>query len=146
VVLRKSGQGGVPANWMRLWAAPFRYQGQPVILAQSGRPVGGRFLAADGGQLVLHPDVDDTRTLVIEDMLYSGGLAKLGYVEGMKPVTNEQLRNHPDNYTYHTDGLRAVLFISNRTLSIADVEFLDWILPLEDEAAAKGQESKSDTH
>ena len=34
--LIKAGQGGVPANWLRLWVAPFHYQGQPVILAQSG--------------------------------------------------------------------------------------------------------------
>ena len=146
IVLRKTGQGGVPANWMRMWAAPFRYQGQPVILAQSGRPVGGRFLPADGGQLVLHPDVDNTRTLVIEDMLYSGGLAKIGYVADVEPVTDEQLRNHPDKYSYHTDGLRAVLFISDRYLSISDVQFLGWARPFEYDTDAKDPKSKSDVH
>lgn len=31
LVARKTGQGGVPANWVRLWVAPLRYQGQPVL-------------------------------------------------------------------------------------------------------------------
>ena len=31
VVLRKSGQGGVPANWVRMWVAPFSYQGLSLI-------------------------------------------------------------------------------------------------------------------
>ncbi|MEN8129900.1 MAG: hypothetical protein ABFS45_06835 [Pseudomonadota bacterium] len=135
LVLRKAGQGGVPANWMRLWVAPLRYQGQPVMLVQSGRPVGGRFRPADNGKPVMHPDVDETRSLVIQDMLYSGGLAKLGFVEGVNPVTVEQLSNHPDKFTYHSDGLRAVLFFVTRPLSLSDVEILDWVPALERQAA-----------
>jgi hypothetical protein len=126
LVARKSGQGGVPANWMRLWIAPFRYQGQPVLLVQSGRPMGGRFRPAEDGKPVLHPAIDETRSLAIQDMLYSGGLAKLGFVEGVNPVTAEQQFNHPGEFTYHSDGLRAVFFIITRPLSLSDVEILDW--------------------
>ncbi|MCP4407899.1 MAG: hypothetical protein GY807_09090 [Gammaproteobacteria bacterium] len=135
VVLRKAGQGGVPANWMRLWVVPFRYQGQPVMLVQSGRPVGGRFRSIDHGKPILHPDVDETRSLVIQDMLYSGGLAKLGFVEGVNPVTVEQRSNHPDKFAYHSDGLRAVLFFVTRPLSLSDVKILDWVPVLERQAA-----------
>lgn len=135
VVIRKTGQGGVPANWMRLWVAPLSYQGQSVMLVQSGRPVGGRFRPADNGKPVLHPDIDETRSLVIQDMLYSGGLAKLGFVEGVNPVTTEQLSNHPDKFTYHSDGLRAVLFFVTRPRSLSDVEILDWVPALERQAA-----------
>ena len=127
LVARKSGQGGAPANWMRLWIAPFRYQGQVVMLAQSGRPLGGRFRPADDGEPLLHPAIDETRSLVLQDMLYSGGLAKLGFVEGVNPVTAEQLFNHPGEFTYHSDGLRAVFFIITRPLSLSDVEILDWV-------------------
>ena len=131
LVARKSGQGGVPANSMRVWIAPFRYQGQPVMLVQSGRPMGGRYRPADGGKPVLHPAIDETRSLVLQDMLYSGGLEKLGFVEGVNPVTAEQQFNHPKEFTYQSDGLRAVLFIITRPLSLSDVEILDWVPALD---------------
>jgi len=95
----------------------------------SGRPVGGRFIPASEKQLRLHPDIDETRVLVIEDMMYSGGLARLGYVEGTNPVSDAQLRDHPGEYAYRTDGLCAVLFIISRPLSLSDVEILDWVMP-----------------
>ena len=148
LVARKTGQGGVPANWLRVWVAPFRYQGQPVLLIQSGRPVGGRFRPADGGKLVLHPAIDETRSLVAQDLLYSGGLEKLGFVEGVNPVTTEQLFNHPGEFAYHSDGLRAVFFIITRPLSLSDVEILDWVPALErqvNEAAEKNAQENTDT-
>ena len=40
----KRAQAGAPSNWVRLWSVPVRLQGQPVFVAQVGRPVGGRFL------------------------------------------------------------------------------------------------------
>ena len=64
-------------------------------------------------------------------MLYSGGLEKLGFVEGENPVTAEQQFNHPKEFAYHSDGLRAVLFIITRPLSLSDVEILDWVPALE---------------
>lgn len=148
LVARKTGQGGVPANWLRVWIAPFRYQGQPVLLAQSGRPVGGRYRPVNGEKPELHPAIDETRSLVAQDLLYSGGLAKLGFVEGVNPVTAEQLFNHPGEFTYHSDGLRAVFFIITRPLSISDVEILDWVPALErqvNEAAEKNAQENTDT-
>ena len=130
-----------------MWIAPFRYQGQPILLVQSGRPVGGRFRPADGGKPVLHPAIDETRSLVIQDLLYSGGLAKLGFVEGVNPVTAEQQFNHPGEFRYHSDGLRAVFFIITRPLSLSDVEILDWVPALErqvNEAADNNSKEKID--
>ena len=130
-VVRKSGQGGVPANWMRVWVAPLRYQGQPVFLVQAGRPVGGRFTVAEGKDLVLHPDVDEARNLLIQDLLYSGGLAQLGFVAGVGSATVAQPRHSLAGTTYHTDGLRAVMFFATRPLALSDVRFLDWVPYLE---------------
>ena len=147
LVARKTGQGGVPANWIRLWVAPLRYLGQPVFVGQAGRPVGGRFIATDGTQPRLHPDVDETRGYVIQDLLYSGGLEKLGFVEGVPAVSVEQRRNHPGDFNYHTDGLRAVLFLVTRPLSLSDVEVLDWVPALDrqaTEAAENNAQEKTD--
>ena len=127
LVMRKSGQGGSTANWIRAWLAPFTYQDQPVLIGQVGRPIGGRYLDSETADLVLHPDIDETRNLTITDMMYSGGLSKLGFVAGIPPVTSAYLREHNDTLAYYTDGLRAVVFVITRPLSLSDVDILDWV-------------------
>ncbi|KXB29508.1 hypothetical protein AT959_16310 [Dechloromonas denitrificans] len=127
IVVRKAGQGGVPANWLRLWLVPLRYQGQAIFLVQAGRPVGGRFAVAEGKDLILHPDVDEARNLLIQDLLYSGGLAKLGFVGGVGAATVARPRDSLAGTKYYTDGLRAVMFFATRPLALSDVQILDWI-------------------
>ena len=139
VVLRKSAQGS-PANWLRMWVAPFRYQGKAVILVQSGRPVGGRFQTAGNHESRLHPNVDETRNLTIQDLLYSGGLAQLGFVGGVGAVAATEVENGEIDIYYTTDGLRAVLFFVTRPLALSDIEILDWVPLLQQreiETAAK---------
>jgi hypothetical protein len=48
--------------------------------------VGGRFAPLDQENMVLHDDVDEARNLLIQDMMYSGGLEKLGLVTGVGSV------------------------------------------------------------
>jgi hypothetical protein len=126
VVIRKQGQGGAPANWLRLWLAPVRFQGKAVFLAQAGRPVGGRFIDIEEADLMLHPDVDEARNLTIQDMMYSGGLGKLAFIEGVGEITRGNPRTSLDGSTYYTDGLRAVMFFVTRPSTLSDVEILDW--------------------
>lgn len=121
IVLRKSAKGGAPSNWLRLWTAPLRYQGQAVFLTQAGRPVGGRFAQADGKRARLHPDIDETRNLAIQDLIYSGGLAKLGFVTAGEALSNTAATG------FHTDGLRAVMFLASRPRSLNDVNIIDWV-------------------
>ena len=130
-VLRKSGQSSVPAHWIRGWIAPFRYRGQPVWLIQAGRPVGGRIKIDDDRSQVLHPDVDEVRNMLIQDLMYSGGLATLGFVGGAGAT--QVIGTSTDNFEskYHTDGLRAVMFLLSRPRKLSDFEILDWVPALE---------------
>jgi hypothetical protein len=144
ISVRKSGEG-VAANWIRIWVAPLRYQGKSVLMAQSGRPVGGRFALATSNESQLHPDVDESRNLLIQDLLYSGGLAKLGFVRGVGPVAEESIENINSGYRYYTDGLRAVLFFVTRPLALSDIEILDWVPLLQqqvNDSAATHTDSK----
>lgn len=125
-VLRKQAQGGAPATWIRVWLAPIRFEGRAIYLVQVGRPVGGRFTPRDAEDFILHEDVDEARNVLIQDMMYSGGLDKLGLVTGVGAVSSVQRQATPDGGRYHTDGLRAVLFLGTRPLSLSDVELLDW--------------------
>jgi len=126
VVVRKKGQAGVPANWLRMWVAPFSYQGKTVFLAQAGRRQGWRLQEVEQKDMVLHPDVDEARNLLIQDMLYSNGLEKLAFVSGVGTTAAGESRRSPGGASYHTDGLRAVLFLVARPLSLSDLEILDW--------------------
>jgi hypothetical protein len=103
---RKQAQAGAPATWVRGWLAPVRFQGQPVYIAQVGRPVGGRFAPRGETHQVLHPNVDEARNFLIQDSMYSGGLDKLGFVYVVGEVTKTHPRTTLDNATYYTDGLR----------------------------------------
>ena len=123
---RKAGQGGVPANWVRLWVLPLRYQGQPVLVVQAGRPQGWRFADIEEKDVVLNPYVDEVRNYLIQDMAYSGGLQKLGFVSGVGATESGESRGSRVGASFQTDGLRAVLFFITRPLSLSDIEILDW--------------------
>jgi hypothetical protein len=124
-VMRKAGQSDAPANWIRGWVAPFQYRGNTVSLVQAGRPLEGRFGSDDGG-LLLHPRIDEPRDLLIQDLLYSGGVAKLGFVEGLGAVETHHARVSAAEAKYRTDGLRAVMFFVPRPRALSDLELLDW--------------------
>lgn len=134
-VLRKAGQNAAPANWLRIWVAPLRYQGKPVFLVQAGRPLGWRFADLEDEDDViqdetlastLNPEIDEVRDLLIEDLLYSGGLAKLAFVTGVGATEPGEYRSSLGGNRYQTDGLRAVMFLVTRPLSLSDLELLDW--------------------
>ena len=143
VVARKTGQAGVPANWLRIWVSPLRYQEQSVILVQAGRPLGWRYSVREADSLQLSPNVDEVRDLLIQDLLYSGGLEKIAYVTGVGKTERGDVRVSLDGVEYHTDGLRAVLFLTTRPKSLSDVEVLDWYpaLKLREQEAASRQDN-----
>ncbi len=120
----QAGPGGCVVDFIRAWLTPIRFNGDPVYVAQAGRPVGGRFAHHDTADDTLHDDVDEARNFLIQDMMYSGGLDKLGFVYGVGPSPQAQPRTTLNGAPYHTDGLRAVMFFATRPLSFANVEML----------------------
>ena len=143
VVARKSVKAGAPANWLRLWLTPIRYQGQPVFAGQVGRPGGGRFSETSDDGVMLHPDVDEARNLLIQDLFYSGGLHRFGFESSVDSRVAARYGDPQDSPVYSTDGLKAVLFFTTRPLNLSDVRFLDWVPYLEQresEAAAANQD------
>jgi len=124
-VLRKIARADAPSTWLRMWLAPIRFEGRPVFIVQVGRPVGGRFAVPGGAEAVLHADVDEARNLLVQDLMYSGGLGKLGFVTGVGPASPTQSRSTFKGANFYTDGRRAILFFAIRPLSLSDIEFLD---------------------
>ena len=131
VVLRKEAQTGAPSTSLRAWLTPIRFNGDPVYVVQVGRPVGGRFAHHDMDGGTLQEDVDEARNVLIQDMMYSGGLDKLGFVYGVGPAPQGHSRTTLNGARYYTDGLRAVMFFATRPLSFTNVDILDWVPYLE---------------
>jgi LssY C-terminus len=113
-VLRKQASARSPSTWIRAWRAPLTFEGRAVYVGQVARPVGGRFAPANATDGRAHEDFDEARNLVVQDMMYSGGLDKLGFARGAGAGE-------------HRDGLRAVMFFAIRPLSLSDVEILEWV-------------------
>ena len=86
--------------------------------------------------------MDEARNLFVQDMMYSGGLERLGFVTGVGAVPRAQPRLAANGASYFTDGLRAVLFFATRPLTISDVHLLDWE-PLLDERETTGSQERA---
>jgi hypothetical protein len=113
---------------LRAWLTNIRFRGQPVWVGQVSTPLGGRFAGETDGNAVLpiDPDVDEARNDIVQDMIYSQSLMKLGFVKGVGRVTDLTPRKTSSGGTYHTDGLRAVLFFERKPIAISQLQFLGW--------------------
>jgi len=103
-------------NLLRLWQTPLRYRGETVWLAQVSQPRGGRFAEEFGG---IDPAFDDARNAVVEDLIYSQQVGRIGFVEGGGCAECRESG-------VSTDGLRAVLVFEDRPISLAGIDFFDW--------------------
>jgi hypothetical protein len=120
-------------NHLRLWRAPYSYQGKSVWIGQISRDIGVRF-AANAPFFVTHtiePDVDGARNYLVQDLLYSEYLRTLVWAKGFGRVPQDQPRKNLTGDPYFSDGLRAVMVISSIPTSEDKVDQLDWDAPID---------------
>ncbi|MCP4267451.1 MAG: hypothetical protein GY777_18125 [Candidatus Brocadiaceae bacterium] len=118
-------------NHLRLWLTPLLFNNKEVWIGQISRDIGVRF-TRKSHNFVTHkidPDVDEVRNAFMEDMLYSQGLEKVGFVKGLGVATKEKPRTNMTGDPYFHDGLRAVLLFDRRPTQITDLKFLHWDTP-----------------
>ena len=80
--------------------------------------------------------------ILIQDLIYSGGLARLGFAEGSGAGDSRSQDNGDTGQSlYFSDGLRAVMFFVTRPVDLSEVQLLEWVPYLEraEREAAKGQ-------
>jgi hypothetical protein len=110
---------------LRLWLTALRFQDKPVWIGQISRDIGVRFTLRTWN-LTTHridPDVDDARDYVLDDLMESGRVTRVGYVDGVGAAAPTAPRHNLTGDPYYTDGLRAVaIFAESRTTPT----FLDW--------------------
>ena len=119
-------------NHLRVWLSPMRYQGKPVWIGQISRDIGVRFTVKTWPPVThkIDPDVDEAMYALIEDMIYSQQLAKIGYVKGVGAATRSKPRHNLTGDPYFTDGYRLVLVFDRRPRSFLEIESFKWEDPV----------------
>ena len=129
IALQKARTSIHERNHLRLWLAPAMFQGQFVWVGQISRDIGVRFTTRTIVTHKIDPDVDETRSYLVQDLLYSRGLMKLAYVKGVEAAAIESPRQNLTGDPYFTDGLRAVLWVSSQPIAFEKIEFMEWEVP-----------------
>ncbi|HVY55274.1 MAG TPA: LssY C-terminal domain-containing protein [Thermodesulfobacteriota bacterium] len=123
-------------NHLRLWLMPIRYKGMDVWIGSVSRDVGSYFtfrtpwLSAHA----IDPDIDEARTYLVQDLLFSGGVEKFGYIKGIKPATPDNPHRNFMKQPWWTDGYRAVFLFGDQPVTLNEVKFFDWEWAGEDNA------------
>jgi hypothetical protein len=115
-------------NHLRLWLTPYRVNDDPVWLGQISRDIGVRF-TTQTWNLTTHaidPDVDESRTYLVQDLIWSESVAQLGFVGGAGKATIDEPRHNLTGDPYFSDGLRAVFVISEDDVAFDQVQMLPW--------------------
>ena len=131
VALQKTRDTIHERNHLRLWLAPVQFQGNLVWVGQISRDIGVRFTIKTIVTHKIDPDVDETRSYLFQDLLYSQGLSKFAFVKGVDAAPIGSPRQNLTGDPYFTDGLRAVLWVSSQPVAFEKVKFIEWELPPE---------------
>ena len=128
LALQKARDNIHQRNHLRMWRSPMRYHGKPVWVGQISRDIGTR-LTIHSPYLTTHkidPNVDEARTALVEDLVYSQHLATIGFVKGVGAAPKSAPRGNLTTDPYYTDGVRAVLIFDARPTSLVEIDFLGW--------------------
>lgn len=128
VALQKGRDSIHERNHLRLWLSPWIFLGKNVWIGQISRDIGIR-LTTGVWNLTTHeidPEVDDSRDYLISDIMSVQGLSKFGFVKGVGEATPENPRKILLGDEYWTDGLRAVMLLSEEPVAMDEVSFFIW--------------------
>jgi hypothetical protein len=110
---------------LRLWITPLQFMKNPVWVGQISRDIGVRFTPKTWNLSThkIDPDVDDARDYVLGDLMEAGRVSQAAYVAGVEVANQETPRKNLTGDPYFTDGLRAVVVLSETR---ANPTFLNW--------------------
>lgn len=131
LALQKARRSVGLRNHLRLWLTPFRFDGKEVWIGQISRDIGVRF-TLHTWNLTTHridPDVDEARDYLIQDLLAVHRVTRIGYVRGVGVVPPDAPRRNLTGDEYATDGLRAVIEVSEQPVATSAIRFFGWASP-----------------
>jgi len=111
---------------VKLWLTPLRFRDRPVWIGQVNTRLGGRFGGSAESANSIEPEVDQARNDLIQDLLYSQTVTKIGFVKGATCPDAEEARLKIRGESCRTDGLRAVLVFGDDEVSLEHIDIFDW--------------------
>lgn len=115
-------------NHARFWLSRIHFQGKEVWVGQISRDIGVKFTLKSPtiSTHVIDPDIDEARRYLVEDLVYSQAVHRIGFVKGVGASSKDEPRTNLTGDPWYSDGLRAVLFFEPRPYSLSDLEVVDW--------------------
>jgi hypothetical protein len=124
---RDARSTGFGRNVLRLWLSPMRFDGQPVWVGLVNRELSQQGRSANNQKL----DLDEVRAFFLQDLWYSQGITKYGYVKGAGVSLILQPKKISGGLFYLSDGYRLALWISHKSIPLNEVVAMDWDIPPE---------------
>ncbi len=115
-------------NHMRLWLAPFRFEGRAVWVGQVSRDIGVK-LTAKGPSPTTHvidPYVDEAREYLLQTLLHHHKVERFGFVSGVGKTTPEHPFTNLSDDPYFTDGLRLVVVLAQQLMPPHQARNFHW--------------------
>ena len=118
-------------NHLRLWYSPYRFEDKPVFIGQISRDIGVRFTLKARPPVThkIDPDIDEARHSLVEDLLFSQMLAKVGWVKGVGMARSSRPKHNLTGDPYYTDGYRVVLFLEEGPIALNQIKTINWESP-----------------
>ena len=129
LALQRARNTIVQRNHLRLWLAPFRFQGKSVWIGQVSRDISVKatLLSPTFTTHVIDPNVDEAREHLLQSLMVAGAVERFAFVAGVPPASPSDPHSNLTDDPYFTDGLRLVAQVSGTTTTpLEEVEFLDW--------------------
>ncbi|HKX12972.1 MAG TPA: LssY C-terminal domain-containing protein [bacterium] len=118
-------------NHFRLWMTPLRFGGKTVWIGTISRDIGLRF-TAKAFMFVTHKidsDIDEARDFLIQDLVISDSVDKVGLVKGVGEFSIEEPHKNLMGDSWYTDGFRGVIFIGDQPTPLLKTRALQWEQP-----------------
>jgi len=128
-------------NHLRLWLAPYTFEGRLVFVGQISRDIGLRFTFKAPGFFThkIDPDTDEARNYLGQEVLSSGSVEEIAVVGGVGERTREEPGRNGTGDPWFTDGRRIVLFLSERQIPPEDVRFIERMSSTEPTGSVENQ-------
>jgi hypothetical protein len=122
----KARPDGRERKELRLWRAPMLVDGEAVWLGHVSYDMSGALFSLDLANYQNDPDVDDARMFVLQNFWYNQSLRGFAMAGGIPQATIDAPHTNFHGSDYFTDGMRAVLLVSEEPIAMDETEILVW--------------------
>jgi hypothetical protein len=128
VALQRARRSIAQRNHLRLWLAPFRFEGRQVWIGQISRDIGIK-LTTRSPTLTTHvidPEIDVAREYLLHSLVASALVDRFGFVKGsVQAAPAAPARNLVDD-PYFSDGMRLVIIVARDPVTPDLIRNLLW--------------------